>query len=146
MRSKRTSTKKGRKVRTKSYARLKRDLDAIVSIWVRRSNADRNGNVSCYTCQSVMHWKQSHAGHWIPRHHLATRWRDDLGNIRVQCPACNLYRKGQPHIFARNLMDEFGPQVIDQLIRLSKETRKYTRSDLSAMIQDYTEKVNALGE
>ena len=127
----------GKSKRQATYASLKKRLDAIHSIYVRRSNADRNGNVSCYTCDVVLPWKSAHAGHWITRNHLATRWRDDVGNVRVQCPACNLFRGGQPQIFAHRLMQEFGPEIIDKLISLSRETRKYSRADLQAMIEDY---------
>lgn len=139
---KRKSKVKSR-TRTPSYAALKRILDRVFSEFVRRNNVDRNGNVSCYTCQRVMPWRSTHAGHWIPRHRLSTRWHE--ANVKTQCPACNLYRRGQPHIFARNLMIEYGPEIIDKLISLSRQTTKLSRTDLQTMIENYSAKVEALG-
>ena len=39
----------------------------ICSEYVRRSHADDDGMVQCTTCNVKRHWRDMHAGHFIPR-------------------------------------------------------------------------------
>ena len=51
------------KPRTLSY--LKKKLWKLVSEYVRRSGADRNGNCRCCSCGVLRNWKELQAGHFI---------------------------------------------------------------------------------
>jgi hypothetical protein len=41
-------------------------------------------------------------------------------------------------------MDDYGPEIIDHLIRLSRQPTKLSRGDLTSMIQEYQEKLKGL--
>lgn len=97
------STKEGVKVQ-RSMAKLKKDLDTVFSQFIRQKYANELGMVKCYTCSTIKHWKEQQNGHWIPRNNLATRFSES--NCRPQCVGCNMFQKGQPDIFAVNLIKE----------------------------------------
>lgn len=88
----------------KTAAQLKKDLDGLFSKWVRLSHADKNGNVACYTCGKIFHWKKIQNGHFIRRQYLATRF--DPRNCRPQCVGCNMFGDGKTVEFSRKLESE----------------------------------------
>lgn len=130
--------------RTKSYAALKREMDKVWSIWIRRSDADRNGMVRCVTCGAKDEWKWMQCGHFIPRHYLAGRYNPD--NTYIQCPACNVFLRGNYPAFAAFLVKIKGAQFLDELIDLKRQTVKFTRSDLQAMIDKTKADIAGLDE
>lgn len=92
------------KSKVKSAAKLKKELDAIFSKYIRLKYADESGMVACYTCSTVKHWKEMQNGHWIPRNNLATRFEER--NCRPQCVGCNMFNRGRPDEFAVRLIRE----------------------------------------
>lgn len=88
----------------KTQAKLKKDLDAVFSKYIRYKYADENDIVCCYTCTTCKPVKEMQNGHWIPRNNMATRFSED--NCRPQCVACNMFQKGKPDVFAVNLLQE----------------------------------------
>lgn len=102
-----------KKTKTKTQAQLKKELDKIFSLWVRQSWANNDGMVSCYTCGKVAHWKQMHAGHFIPRHYLITRW--DENNVRPQCVGDNIFGNGKPLDFEERLKKEIGEKKVEDM-------------------------------
>jgi hypothetical protein len=127
-----------------TYASLKRKLDKAWSEFIRRRDADRNGNTSCVTCGSRMHWKEIQCGHFVQRHYLAGRWHED--NTFPQCVGCNVFRRGAYPEFAEYLLKTFGASRIGELISLKREKVKYTRSDLEEMLERVRGQLSALGE
>ena len=111
--SKRPKTARRRKNKEKTVSVLTKELDALVSRFVRLSRADTEGMVTCYTCGHKAHYKKIHAGHYITRYFKATRW--DLRNLRPQCFMCNIYRKGNAVIFRQNLVKEYGEEEIKEM-------------------------------
>lgn len=110
----------------KTAAKLKKELDALVSRYVRLSYAKRGpgGNMfaSCYTCGTTKTWKQMQCGHFIRRQYLATRF--DLRNLRVQCVGCNIYGDGKMVEFSAKLEKET-PGIT---IVLYREAQKITKN------------------
>jgi hypothetical protein len=88
----------------KTTAKLKKELDAIFSKYIRAKYADNNGYVQCYTCSVKKPISEMQNGHWIPRNNLATRFSEE--NCRPQCVGCNMFNKGRPDVFAVNLLKE----------------------------------------
>lgn len=111
-------------------------LDKIFSELVRRSRADSGGFVACYTCATVKHWKQMHAGHYLSRRNKTTRWHHD--NARPQCPGCNRFGTvngpGESVIFGRRLRAE-GVDV-DSLEQLGRQVADHTEDDLETLLDD----------
>lgn len=88
----------------KSAAKLKKELDALVSRFVRLSHSDGRGFARCYTCETKYFWKKIQCGHFIRRQYLATRF--DLRNLRPQCVGCNIYGDGKMVEFSKKLEKE----------------------------------------
>lgn len=117
-------------------------LDRIFSEWIRRSDADRKGEVSCFTCGRRMHWKACHAGHYVSRRHMAGRWVEK--NVNIQCVYCNTYLHGALDEYSNNLVERYGLGVLVELLELKRKTVKFTRGDLEGMIETYKQKVASL--
>lgn len=96
-----------------SSAKLKKELDKLVSLYVRQIWANDGGMASCYTCGKVAHWKNMHCGHFVSRQYLATRWDED--NLRVQCVGCNVFGNGKVFDFEERLVREIGRQRVEAI-------------------------------
>ena len=126
-------------MKTKSYASLKRKLDKVFSEWIRRRYANSSGIALCVSCGSVGHWKSMQCGHFVSRVRLATRW--DGENCAVQCARCNIFLRGNAVGYARWLENRYGPDIFARLDDKSRQSVKFTRADLQAMIDNYAEKL-----
>ena len=107
---KRTSLKKKA---PKTQAKLKKDLDAIFSKYVRAKYRKE-----CYTCYKKGVTLQ--CGHFISRQYLMTRW--DENNCRPQCVGCNIYGNGKPLDFEERLKDDLGIDFVETM----KHSRHYS--------------------
>ena len=128
-------------MKQKSYAALKKELDRVWSIWVRKS-ASVNEYVRCVSCSTKDHWKNMQCGHFIPRHYLAGRWNSD--NCWPQCPVCNVFKRGNYPEFAAFLVKQRGPKFLEELIALKREQVKYTRADLQEKINQVKAEIERL--
>jgi len=122
-----------------SRKNLIKKLDTVFSLYIRLSNADRNGNCNCFTCGKTLHWKKIQAGHFMSRKHYATRWVED--NVKPQCSACNVFRYGEQYLFSKKL----GEQLSDKMLRDSREIVKFTDIDILQLIELYSLKLKKLG-
>ena len=127
------------KKKSASLASLKRKADKAFSEYVRKRDIDRNGNTSCVTCGLTDHWKNLHAGHFISRVVLSTRF--DPVNVQVQCFACNVWRRGNPAEYAGYLQRTYGHGVIETLLTEKRKTVKYTKADYLSMIDRFQAEV-----
>jgi hypothetical protein len=89
-----------------------------------------------------MHYKKSHAGHYVSRRHLSTRW--DETNVQVQSVAENRYNQGNAPVFAINLDDKYGEGTSKNLVLKSKEEFKPTKDWYIEKINYYKEIVGNL--
>ena len=112
-------------------------LDKIFSEYIRRRKA-KNEIAECVTCNKKDHWKNLQAGHFMSRKHYSTRW--DERNVEVQCIACNVYRYGEQYKFSKYL----GQELSDELLALSRETKKFSNWELQEMIEMYKNKIDQL--
>lgn len=121
-------------------SKLKKKLDTIFSRYVRLSYA-KNGMVKCITCSNVRHYKeQMHAGHFIPRQYIATRF--DERNVHPQCAKCNTFNNGEPGAYAIFIRNKYGDETIKEL----EAKKQVITKDFpyEAKIQYYTDKVSIL--
>lgn len=117
------------------------DLDIIFSQLVRLSHADEHGMVSCFTCDTVKHWKQMQCGHYIPRAQMPTRF--SVKNCRPQCKECNEGKNGNLLVFAERLeAEELG--IVAILEEQSRGVQDYGRDELKALIVDTMRRVKKL--
>jgi len=127
----------------KTISQLKKELDKIFSLYIRLRDA-ANGYVKCFTCDKVSHYKIGiHAGHFMSRSRLATRWNED-GNVMPQCYRCNIHLSGNQYIYSLRLDEKYGEGTAKELEELSRQTIKMMRIDYEEMIEKYKKKVNKL--
>lgn len=129
-------------MKPKSYASLKRQLDKVFSEWIRRKDCSYYGQAMCVSCGMVSRWQDQQCGHFLPRHYLAGRWNE--ANCFVQCPSCNVFKRGNYPGFASFLNRTYGPDRIEELVALKWVAMKFSRSDLQAAIDKYAAKIKEL--
>jgi len=113
LRGKKVAKKARCKVKVKTQAQLKKELDTIYSIYIRQKYADSQGNVDCYTCSKQFTIKTIQNGHFVSRQYLATRWSDN--NCRPQCWGCNGFGNGRLLDYEERLKKELGSEVVEQM-------------------------------
>jgi len=121
----------------KSIGKLKALLDKEISTYIRNLYSKDGENVECFTCGAVRPIKATHCGHYIPRTQSPTRYSES--NLRPQCPGCNTFRSGMPHVFRENLCLEIGDFAVEEMEKESKQPWKWDRFDLLAKIAYYKE-------
>lgn len=89
-----------------------KEFDSVFSKYIR-SFAAKDGICTCYTCGHQAPIAKMHAGHYVSRFYKATRWSEV--NVQVQCPMCNLWRRGDPVTFRINLVRDYGEAAVEQL-------------------------------
>lgn len=133
--------RKDPKVSTRSVSKLKKELDALFSRYIRYSAIERDGLVSCYTCSHRNEPKKMQNGHFVPRQYLATRF-DEVNN-HPQCFACNQLYNGQPSAYAARLEKEYGEGTV--AILEGKRHQIVKNFPYEYWIGVYKEKLAALG-
>jgi len=123
----------------KTHAKLKKDLDAVFSKYIRWYYADDNGMVQCYTCGQVKPVKQMQNGHFQSRRHTSTRF--EINNCRPQCVKCNMFAQGEQYLFGQLLKAEIGEEAVEEIIALSRKSVKYSKADLEYLIDLYKQKL-----
>lgn len=116
-------------------------LDKYFSLWIRRKDADEYGRVSCFTCGTVKHWKEVHAGHFVTRGKWATRY--EPLNVRVQCYACNIHKHGNVWEYGVNLEKE-KEGLAHELQRQGNEPSKILTVELEVLAEKYKRLVSEL--
>jgi hypothetical protein len=122
-----------------SLKTTKRKCWKVFSQWIRLKDSDEGGTASCYTCGTLAHYKDLHAGHAIPGRHNAVLFDEDI--VKPQCPICNVWKGGMYHVFATKLIKEHGMEWWDAKLAGSKEVVKWTAADLEEKLQFYNRKV-----
>jgi hypothetical protein len=129
-------------MKKKPITKLKKELDAIFSKYIRLREATSTGAAQCFTCGKVAHWKTLQNGHFQSRRHLATRF--DEQNCQVQCVKCNMFEQGEQFKFGLNLDAKYGEGTAQELEYLSRTTVKIGRVDYEEKISYYKDLVNKL--
>lgn len=125
-RVKRLIVKSKPKKRVKTQAQLKKQLDTIFSLYIRKVHPAK-----CYTCGKTDTALQ--CGHFVSRSYLATRFHEN--NCRPQCIGCNIFGHGKPLDFEENLKRDLGEQYVEDMKKLRHLIVKYDRTW-------YQEKIN----
>lgn len=97
--------------------------------WIEFSTYIRNrDNWTCITCGKHQLGQQMHAGHFVSRRHSSTLFNEK--NVHAQCASCNMYRNGEPHIYATIIIERYGIDIFNDLVKLGREQKKFTRQEL----------------
>ena len=126
----------------KTISKLKKELDKWFSLYIRLKDSDDYGMVNCYTSGRSYYYKQIHAGHFMSRRHLATRWCDR--NVKPQSAADNLFGQGEQFKFGNQLNSEYGIDTAEKLQIKARQSCKISRSEYEEKISYYKEIVKNL--
>lgn len=135
------SVKTKKRIARKSKNPLPRAKDRAwnaFSKWVRVSNADYNGNVRCFTCGVVKHWKEMDAGHYF--HNVLDF---NIYNIHPQCSKCNKYLQGNGVVYYEKLREMYGQEVIEEMLQEKYKIVTLTIEDYNHIEAEYKEKIKA---
>jgi len=130
------------RVKQRTLKSLKNKAWKLFSEWIRRRGADEGGTERCYTCGGLAHWKELQAGHSIPGRHNAVLLDADI--CRPQCVVCNVWKRGQYHIFATKLIRENGIEWWEKKLLDSRRVVKLGRGDYETIIEDLNKKLAGL--
>ncbi len=126
----------------KTISKLKKELDKWFSLYIRLRDADDLGFVKCYTSGRFYHYKSIHAGHFMSRKCLSTRWCEL--NVQPQSIADNLFGQGEQYKFGLNLDAQYGEGTAESLQIKSRQIQKFSRVDYEEKISYYKEAVKNL--
>lgn len=130
--------------KVKSIQQLKKEADRWCSEWIRRKDADREGYCFCFTCGKRDHYKRMQAGHYISRVYGNTRYYEP--NLKVQCPACNIFKYGNMEEYAIRLERET-PGILEKLHKYKMmPPTPFKAIDLIDLIQDFKNKIKGLNK
>lgn len=111
------------------------------SIYVRLSEADKNGYVRCVTCGKARHYKEMQAGHF--KHGKNKECYFDKRNVHPQDVNCNYYHKTVAmQRYAVFMIRKYGQKVVEEL--LNSKTVIWRREILEDIIETYKKKVKEL--
>lgn len=111
---------------------IKHKADRVFSEYIRRLHSDSTGRCLCVTCGTIKPIKEMQNGHYFPRNRLGTRFHED--NCFPQCPACNVFKRGNYTAYAAFMYNKFGKQKMEHLEHLSRKPLKLTISDYQTLI------------
>lgn len=134
------SKKPTKKKTEKERKTLHKKCWKLMSELVRRKDSDSWGNVRCFTCPAILHWKEMNAGHWK---HGSLDF--DERNIRLQCPRCNLYLSGRLEEYTMRLVKENGIEWVERLANDASRHLGYRLEDLKKIHDDLLVRVSSLG-
>jgi hypothetical protein len=106
------------------------------SIYIRTKYADEFGFVRCFTCPKKDYWKTFDAGHF--KHGCLDF---DEQNIHPQCTGCNRFWHGRLDVYATNLIQKYGPKILQQLTERKQKYKPESTIELQKLLNHYT-KVN----
>jgi hypothetical protein len=126
---------KQKKAKAPSVSSLKKEADAVFSVWVRQHVADQWGRATCFTCGVRKPWRDLQAGHYVSRMHSTLRY--DERNVHPQCVGCNIFKHGNLDEYALSLQEMYGQQILKDLARAKRDTHQFTIAELQGIIARY---------
>ena len=117
-------------------------LDKVFSEYIRQRDADSYGRVKCCTCDTVAHWCEMDAGHYVSRVHLATRWEEK--NCHSQCISCNRTKHGNMNVYDKYIIERYNLMTPRSLRMEARTVYKPMQHEIDEMVQEYREKIRQL--
>ena len=115
-----------------SINKVKKELYKAVQLLARLQEVDRYGYGKCISCWRRIKWNEGHGWHYIPRMHMATAF--DLRNIHLQCPYCNNQLHWNLIEYRKNMIDQFGEDLVLELEEKKNQTKDFTLEELEALL------------
>ena len=129
-------------MKTKSIKSLRKKAWKLLSEYVRRAAADKNGIVRCYTCGRPHYWTDTQCGHYIHGDSLDY----EINNLRAQCVYCNKTLHGNSGVYCERLTKEIGTEEIERMRFKKNQVVKWNVIELEEIISTYTQALSQLRE
>lgn len=135
--------KKAKVNKRESISMLTKKLDKIFSEYIRRKYSNEEWIITCISCDKELPWKESHNCHWIGRGNKQYRFDED--NCRPWCVWCNTFNQEfHQRIFTIRQIERLGKDIVDLMIDNTNYVYKQGKTELRALIEEYTVKLNQL--
>lgn len=96
------------KSKPKTKLNRKDVADFVFSIFIRITNADKNGFCTCCTCWRKIHWMEIQNGHFRTRGFLFFRFNKE--NCHPQCYYCNVQLHGNYRNYCLYMIHKYWPE------------------------------------
>ncbi len=126
------------KTKEKTTSVLIKELDAVFSTYIRLRDCDHQGTVKCFVSGEKVYYKEAQAAHWIPRANMVMRFCEE--NVHACTKESNQYDPQHDDKYIVKMLEFYGKNIVDDLLRRATGLQKWTRPELELMILDYTEK------
>lgn len=134
------------KVKQKSIRKLKKKAWDIFSEYIRKRDCLlTTGSIEygeCITCDNQFEYSQLQAGHFVSGRHNANLFSER--GVHAQCKRCNCIEHGRPLEYRRQIIKLYGEGADLELEKEAAQIRKFTVSELEALIEEYKEKIKML--
>lgn len=127
--------------KAKPLKKLKQTCWEWFSKYIRLKYSD-NGWCTCITCNEVMYWKEAQAGHGIPGRTNSILFLEEI--VRPQCARCNVFKGGVLEVYVPYLIDTYGRDGYEELLRMKGQSRKFTRIELEEMTLEFKSEAQRL--
>jgi len=134
----------------KKKAKIKQDLMTIQDyikiaqqVFNKYIRLRDKGN-KCISCgKDIKENEVVHASHYKPAGTCwATRFNED--NVHVSCVKCNNFLSGNLSEYRIRLVNKIGLERVEEIERLSVDTKKFTIDELKEIINEYKKKIKEL--
>lgn len=122
--------------RLKDGQALKKNLWTIFSKFIRTRD-----NGICISCGKKNDWKNTDAGHYIPKTAGLSIYFDER-NVNCQCTYCNRFQHGNLSRYAIALRKKYGETILEELDELRKTTRQISVVEYQELIKHYKKQVS----
>lgn len=135
----RRAGKQGKKVKKKAKAisipKLKSKAQKIFNNYIRARDS-KDGYFTCISCSKTLPVASMNAGHYVPVNNASALIMHEW-NVNGECEGCNCFDKFHLIGYRRNLIDKIGPDAVKWLEEHSRDLKKWNRSELEELINDY---------
>lgn len=132
------------KLRKWNYKRLKNECWNIFSLYIRLRDSDKDGMCYCISCGSKHNYKEMQAGHYIGGRGNSVLFHEDI--VNAQCIACNIFKGGNYIDYHFAMRKKYSEKQLQEFNQLKHKVVKFKASDLVAIYELYSVKVNKLLE
>jgi 5-methylcytosine-specific restriction endonuclease McrA len=125
-----------------SKSSLKKKLWKLVSEYIRRRDANRDGFAECCTCGVMKPWKELQCGHFIGGRRNSVIY--ELTNMHSQCYGCNVCKYGETLKYLDFMLEKYGEAEVKRLRALNETSVVYTIQDYQNLISEFQTKLLTL--
>ena len=122
-------------MKTITLPKLTEKAQRIFNAYIRRRDSE-NGLFTCISCGQVKPIEVMDAGHYVPQKN-SSALRFSEYNVNGECKSCNGFDQFHLIGYRRNLINKIGIELVEWLETHNREVKKWSRSELLQIIEDY---------